>query len=111
MRLYAHCAIQSRNSVTLFGLNLSENRSNFRIHSGNESNFRIDEVHHYILTAYQDNLTSKKIRLNENVLEILKNDHLPSLTPHITYKTPNNFGLPAYGMGFWVFIDSTSNIC
>ena len=110
LRLYAHCA-RLRNSVTIFGLNLSDKANKFIINTGVHSNFRIDEVHHYILSANQGNLTDRSINLNGHILNILNNDFLPPLTPLITYETPNSFQLPAYGMGFWVFINSTNDLC
>jgi heparanase 1 len=111
LRLYAHCAAGLRHSVTLFGLNLSDKSNTFKIHSSSRSNFNIKEVHHYILNADKEKLTSRSINLNGRPLEILKNDSLPNVVPVVTYESPNRFTVPAYGMGFWVFINSTTNIC
>ena len=111
LRLYAHCAVCFQNSVTLFGLNLSEKSSTFKININSRSIFNIREVHHYILEADKEELTSRSITLNGRPLKLLTNDSLPTLEPVVTYESPNRFTLPAYGMGFWVFINSTTNIC
>ena len=109
LRLYAHCSYKKQNSVTVFGLNLSEKTSSFRIHTAN--NFRINEVHHYILTPLGGKLTARKAILNNLPLRMLANDSLPSLIPVITHDSPNHFTLPAYGMGFWVLVNSTNSAC
>ena len=109
LRLYAHCSYQKKNSITIFGMNLSETPKAFRIDT--KSNFRIDEVHHYILTPFEGQLTSREINLNDRPIRILANDSIPFLEPIITRKSQNHFTLPPFSMGFWVFMDSTDLIC
>ena len=90
-------------------MNLSEKPNAFRIDA--KSNFRIDEVHHYILTPFKGDLTSRDINLNDRPIRMLTNDSIPLLEPIIIRKSQNHFVLPAFAMGFWVFMDSTDLIC
>ena len=110
LRLYAHCS-KYQNSITLFGINLSEKLNFFKIHNPEKNNFKINEVHHYILSPSHGDLTSRNIELNGNILEIKGDDTLPKLDPIITFETPNKFQIPPYGMGFWVFVNSMIDIC
>ena len=109
LRLYAHCSYKKPNSVTIFGVNLSEEPKTFKIHDDNH--FKIDEVHHYILTPSKGDLTSRDINLNNHPIRILDDNTLPILKPIKTIESQNHFRLPPFGMGFWVFVNSTNLVC
>lgn len=104
VRIYCHCAMNSSSpAVTVFGVNLQDSEANVRIQGA-------DNVLAYILTPY-DNLLSKYVRLNGEILYTMNGGYLPELKGRSVSALPH-LVMPPYSVAFWVVpLSSSSNLC
>ncbi|XP_034254706.1 heparanase-like [Thrips palmi] len=113
IRLYAHCykkhkkADSRKNSIVIFGMNLGH--SNFKDVISKQGSLKKFHIEKYILTGANDQLTSRDICLNGEVIKMSPAAQLPALRPR--RETTNTIELPPHSMAFYVIRGFPASAC
>lgn len=103
-QVFSFCSRASRNDIVIMVINLNRNESvRFSIRSLEKK-----EVEAYVLTAPDNNLQSKMILLNGNILSLTKENTIPNIKG-VKAKTPAF--LPRSSYGFFVYKNVNAQGC
>lgn len=103
VRIYAFCSRENKDDITILAINFDRNSAKFTL-----NNYIEKDVEQYILTPGDNNLQSKTVLLNGNVLTF-KKDH--SLSDIKGERTQQPFQLPKTSYGFFVLKNVQAKSC
>ena len=108
LRAYAHCTRNSTaykaGSVTVFVLNIRKKPA--RIEFGDD--LKDKHVDQYLVTSSDGSLTSKRVMLNSEVLEMRSNTTIPNFQ---ALKVRQPMKMPSYSYAFYVIPDAAVKSC
>lgn len=101
VRFYAHCALKgfSESKIVIYGINLNEQETNIYLNDLPKNTTAFS----YFLTS--DNLQSRNILLNGNILKLQRNGSLPPLNPKQIIDINQAIVLSAFSLTFLLLDD------
>lgn len=109
IRLYAHCTARhyaQPGSITVFGMNLDKERNEVIL----TPDLAHIPRHEFILSAADNDLTSRHVLLNGRLLAMVTDTILPPMKARMFDPAASLF-FPHYSMAFWVFPDADVDAC
>ena len=106
VRLYAHCAKDMPGGVTLFGMNVHDDKVSFLL----PYQMRWGEVHEYIVSAPYPWFDSRTAALNGELMQLVLDKTVPELKPFKAART-DGVGLKANELFFFVFPHAKAKAC
>jgi len=103
LRLYAHCAKNKKGHITLFGLNMVNATKSFDLANNNVG----DIIEQYEMTANGNDILSKYMDLNGQIVNYPDENHFPDL---MRPKQVKGFNMQPYSLSFWT-VPMTGGIC